>query len=82
MLLGECYENGYGVERDITKAVELYTSAHERGNAAATCSLGLCYELGRGVEEDKGRAAQLYRQAANHGNARAQCCLLYTSRCV
>ena len=28
-LLGECYENGYGVEKDLEKAVELYTRAHK-----------------------------------------------------
>ena len=50
MLLGECYENGYGIEKDVTKAVELYTKAHEAGHPPATCSLGLCYEVGTGVE--------------------------------
>ena len=42
--MGECYENGYGVEQDEKKAAELYRLAHEGGNVPGTCALGLCYE--------------------------------------
>ena len=36
-LLGECYENGYGVEQDEAKAAELYQLAHRAGYVPATC---------------------------------------------
>ena len=42
MLLGECYENGYGVEVDLSHAFQLYQSAYERGYAPAACALGVC----------------------------------------
>ena len=48
-LLAECYENGYGVEKDEARAVELYTKAREAGYPPASCALGLCYESGTGV---------------------------------
>ena len=72
-LLGQCYEHGYGVEKDAGRAVELYRQAHERRHPGGTCALGLCYELGRGVEMDKARAMELYQEAAGQGDARAQC---------
>ena len=31
-LLGECYENGYGVERDEERAFRLYQKSHENGH--------------------------------------------------
>ncbi len=36
-LLGECYENGYGVEVDLEKAAGLYQKSHEQHYATATC---------------------------------------------
>ena len=33
--LGYCYENGYGVEKDITKAVEWYRKAAAQGDKDA-----------------------------------------------
>ena len=29
--LGYCYENGYGVERDLHKAVEMYRTGADKG---------------------------------------------------
>ena len=37
--LGECYENGYGVEKDIDEAVKWYTKAKENGNQNAEARL-------------------------------------------
>ena len=39
-LLGECYENGSGVEKDERRAFELYRQSHEGGHAPGTCALG------------------------------------------
>ena len=62
-LLGECYENGYGVEQDEAKAAELYQLAHRAGYVPATCALGTCYEYGDGVEKDLDKAVELYCKA-------------------
>ena len=80
-LLGECYENGYGVEKDEKKAAELYTQAHKGGHLDGTCSLGSCYMKGTGVEKDPFKAAALYGEAAAQGSPRglylkARCCEL------
>ena len=59
MLMGECFENGYGVEKDAAKALELYRAAHEQHYPDGTCALGLCCELGQGVEQNKALAVEL-----------------------
>ena len=38
-LLGECYENGYGVERDEERAFRLYQKSHENGHIPGTPKL-------------------------------------------
>lgn len=41
--LGECYELGTGVEKDVATAVEWYRKAAERGDARAQNDLRECY---------------------------------------
>ena len=41
--LGVCYENGYGVEKDLDKALEYYFSAVEKGDGQSAYNLGACY---------------------------------------
>ncbi|MCC8020790.1 MAG: sel1 repeat family protein, partial [Akkermansia sp.] len=48
--MGNCYENGYGVERDMKEAAHWYRKAAEQGNAEAQYRLGVCYANGWGVE--------------------------------
>ena len=50
--LGVCYENGYGVPKDLEEAVEWYRKSAEQGNAFAQYNLGLCYANGDGVIKD------------------------------
>src|SRR5690242_7922357 len=50
--LGDCYENGHGVDRDVTNAANWYKKASEQGNPDAQCRLGECYEKGSGVEQN------------------------------
>lgn len=44
--LGMCYENGLGVEQDLSKAADLYRQAADEGHVSATHSLGVLYEHG------------------------------------
>ncbi len=37
VLMGECFENGYGVEKDIDKALELYRAAYDQGYPDGAC---------------------------------------------
>ena len=70
--LGECYENGYGVPRDLAKAVAYYTKAHEAGRADGSFALAACYEQGLGVKADRKRALELYRESASRGSKKAE----------
>lgn len=61
-LLAECYENGYGVRRDETKAFNLYLEGSEYHYYAAA-KVGLFYEEGRVVEKDLQKAYEYYDKA-------------------
>ncbi len=74
-LLGLCYQNGTGVEKDEAEAARLFKLATDQGYAKAQFSLGVCYENGAGVEKDEDEAARLYELAAGQKHARAQCFL-------
>lgn len=51
-MLGESYESGQVLERNIIEAIKWYRLASDNGRVDATYKLGLCYEEGRGVEKD------------------------------
>lgn len=50
--LGLCYQNGYAVEVDYKKAIDLYKRAIELGDHSAERCLGECYFYGYGVKKD------------------------------
>ena len=70
--MGECYENGFGVPRDLARAVEYYTMAHEGGRSDGSFALAACYEKGTGVKADLEKALTLYKQAASRGSREAE----------
>jgi TPR repeat protein len=74
--LGLKYENGEGVLKDETKAVECYRKAAEQGYVEAQYNLGQMYYDGRGVPRDVKEARKWFRLAAARGHASAQ--LSYT----
>ena len=68
--LGQTYFYGkLGLERDMQKAVELYTEAVDLGSVEALYSLGAAHSHGDGVEQDKAKAFEFYRKAAKQGHA-------------
>jgi len=71
-LLGACYYNGKGVERDVDEAVRWTRKAAEQGYVEAQCSLGCTYADGNGVDKDMAEAARWFRKAAKEGYAGAQ----------
>ncbi|KXS21184.1 kinase-like protein [Gonapodya prolifera JEL478] len=65
--LGECYEDGDGVEKNPSQAVSWYRKAADQGHALAQNNLGQCYLDGFGVEKNLTQAVALFRKAADQG---------------
>lgn len=70
--LGWCYENGFGVEPDLDKALVWYHKSALQGQITAQYTLGWCYGNGRGMEVDMAKAVHWYTKAAEQGHTTAQ----------
>ncbi|MFL5327906.1 MAG: caspase family protein [Gemmataceae bacterium] len=70
--LGVMYENGWGVNKDLNEAFNLYKKAADKGHKVAQTNVGLAYANGRGVQVDYNEAAQWYRKAADQKYPRAE----------
>lgn len=71
VLLGLCYQHGFGVDVDMKASVRHFKLAHPIPDASYY--LAKCYETGAGVDSvDKKTAFELFRMAANNGHADAQ----------
>ncbi|EJK49043.1 hypothetical protein THAOC_32119, partial [Thalassiosira oceanica] len=70
LFLGRKYFFGdLGLQKDMRRAVELWTEAAELGSIDALFSLGNAYDEGDGVQQDKPKAAQFWTKAAMQGHA-------------
>ena len=65
--LGVMYANGNGVEKDFSKAVELYKKACDGGNMHGCRNLVVMHTNGNGVEKDFSKAAELFKKACDGG---------------
>ncbi|MBI5482398.1 MAG: sel1 repeat family protein [Deltaproteobacteria bacterium] len=63
--LGDLYERGNGVPKDLARAVQLYDRACAAGYGAGCNDLALLYEHGKGVPKNPARAAALYLDGCN-----------------
>ena len=71
--LGKKYYFGdLGLQKDMRRAVELYTEATELGSSDALYNLGNAYELGEGVGKDKAKAVHLLSKAAMQGHVESR----------
>jgi len=73
---GQVYEKGvdlfgHEVPKNMSKAVEFYHRAAERGNPDALYSLGGCYYMGNGAEKDTVKAKEYLRRAVKAGHEKA-----------
>ncbi|EJK57024.1 hypothetical protein THAOC_22978 [Thalassiosira oceanica] len=62
----------HGLQKDMRRAVELYTEAAEFGSIQALFDLGNAYCHGEGVQEDKAKAAEFYEKAAMQGHTQSR----------
>ncbi|MFO0922601.1 MAG: tetratricopeptide repeat protein [Pirellulales bacterium] len=58
--LGRTYDEGDGVEIDLTRAAELYRQAADQHHPLAATFLGIAYQSGRGVETDLEKAVPYF----------------------
>jgi TPR repeat protein len=70
--VGTLYEQGIGVPRNFTKALEWYRKAADAGENEAYMRLGLCWEIGMGATADMGKAVAAFEKAAALSHAPAQ----------
>ena len=68
-MIGICYNQGYGTEKDLTKAVEWFAKSVDKGNSLAMNYLGFCYYKGQGVEQDIIKGFSLFEQSAHLGHS-------------
>lgn len=70
-LIGQLYEQGYGVKQDDAEAARWYAAGAAEGNAQSMFAYGLEKLQGKGVKKDIPGAADLFRKAAakNHPGA-------------
>lgn len=66
--LGQRYEHGEGVQRDLARAEQLYCKAARADNADGLIRLGWMYMNGRGVDRDHATAHALFKHAARLGH--------------
>ena len=69
---GERYEKGNWLEKNLSKAFELYSEAAAQGHAAAQNRLGQMYNYGQGVNKNIENAVVWYTMSASQGFAEAQ----------
>ncbi|EJK71594.1 hypothetical protein THAOC_06945 [Thalassiosira oceanica] len=62
------YNGGYGLQKDIPRAIELWTEAARLGDLDAHCILGIMYCNGEGVRQDVARCIRHWQQAAIQGH--------------
>ena len=70
--VGILNEQGIGVPRNFTKALEWWQKAADAGEKEALLRVALCYEVGMGTKADMGKAVSNLQKAAELNYAPAQ----------
>ena len=72
-LLGNLYLGGeLGLQKDVRKAIKLYTEAAALGSVEALFNLGSAYEQGEGVGQDRTKAVHFWSKAAMQGHVESR----------
>ncbi|GAA8729800.1 hypothetical protein HpBT353_01170 [Helicobacter pylori] len=69
--LGVLYQNGQGVEKNLTKAAQFYSKACELKEGDGCGALGALYYNGDGVKQDFKKAVALFEKACKLGYKKA-----------
>lgn len=69
--LGQCYFNGYGVDKNTSKAIDWYQRGADLGDDEAQYQMGYFYQQGIGVHKNIAKAKEWYRRSAEQGNGKA-----------
>lgn len=64
--LGQCYMNGWGVEKDAEKAITYYKKAAEKGSSDAELTLGMIYQHEPTIPSNPEEAIKWYKLAVSH----------------
>ncbi|MBL0941268.1 MAG: SEL1-like repeat protein [Alphaproteobacteria bacterium] len=64
-ILGNKYQEGSGVRKNLKKAVTYYTKAAEQGHSLAQLQLGYMHAMGLGIIHDSQKAFSWYQKAAH-----------------
>ena len=64
--LGQCYMNGWGVEKDTEKAIDNYKKAAEKGSSDAELLLGMIYEFDQTIPSNPDESIKWYKRAVSH----------------
>lgn len=67
--IGEMYEYGQGVTRDLDQALAWFRKAADQGSVEGWHNLARSYNFGNGTAVDFAKAEELFRRAANQGYA-------------
>jgi TPR repeat protein len=71
LAVGALLEQGTGIPRNLTRALEWYEKAGKAGEAEGVFRAGLCYEVGMGTGIDMARAVENFERAVSMGSSRA-----------
>jgi uncharacterized protein len=72
-LVGYCYSEGLGTQKDPGLALYWFRAAAQDHHKEALFNLALAYENGEGIVANPRRAVACYKQAAKLGDVPAQC---------
>ena len=70
--VGMCYEVGFHVDKDITKAIEWYKKGADLDDTQSLYCLADCFFNGNGIGQDLHKALALFQKSADQGNPDAQ----------
>ncbi len=71
-IIGQCYYDGLGIEKDMAKAISWFRKAADNNEPRAQYKLGLCLYNGEGAKMDKKAAMNWFLLSAGQGYAPAQ----------
>ena len=81
LLVGNMYEQGNGVRKDLAQAFHWYKKAADGGNAIAMCNTGQALLLGHGVDQNLGEGTRYIKLAAETAPELPEAQLRY-ARCL